>query len=228
MNSKAVQCIDNQYFLVYDWIDGVSLQSSQINNLHCDRIGAILADLHNTDFSALEIFYDHLDNLKETDWTLYLHKGQESGQEWVNLLNQYIEKLFIWSAKAKKSSETLADEKVISHRDLEPKNVIWFQGNPIIIDWESAGYINRTHDLIETAIYWSINEIGSIERERFLAFINGYQKQLGILCTDWRVVLEHGYLGKLDWLEYSLKRSLWIECTDENEQRWEHLKYQAH
>jgi hypothetical protein len=33
------------------------------------------------------------------------------------------------------------------------------------------------------------------------------------------MILTNGYLGKLDWLEYSLKRSLWIECTDENEQQ---------
>ncbi|MNJ01381.1 hypothetical protein D3C73_1609960 [compost metagenome] len=32
------------------------------------------------------------------------------------------------------------------------------------------------------------------------------------------MVLEQGFLSKLDWLEYSLKRSLWIECADENEQ----------
>ncbi|MNI99931.1 hypothetical protein D3C73_1591450 [compost metagenome] len=33
------------------------------------------------------------------------------------------------------------------------------------------------------------------------------------------MVLVNGFLGKLDWLEYSLKRSLWIECTDEEEQQ---------
>ena len=32
-------------------------------------------------------------------------------------------------------------------------------------------------------------------------------------------VLSNGLNGKLEWLEYSLKRSLWIECTDEEEQK---------
>jgi aminoglycoside phosphotransferase (APT) family kinase protein len=96
---------------------------------------------------------------------------------------------------------------------------MWYQENPKIIDWESAGYINPMHDLIETSIYWSVNELGSIEKERFIAFISGYQKRVGVLQADWRMILEHGYLGKLEWLEYSLKRSLWIECTDEKEQQ---------
>lgn len=73
--------------------------------------------------------------------------------------------------------------------------------------------------LLETAVYWSVNELGSIEKGRFIAFIDGYKKRFGVLQADWRMILEHGYLGKLDWLEYSLKRSLWIECTDEKEQQ---------
>ncbi|WP_332871746.1 hypothetical protein [Paraliobacillus zengyii] len=34
----------------------------------------------------------------------------------------------------------------------------------------------------------------------------------------WSIVLENGFTGKLGWLEYNLKRSLWIECSDEVEQ----------
>lgn len=71
--------------------------------------------------------------------------------------------------------------------------------------------------MIETAIYWSVNEKGGIDKEKFLAFVGGYQKHFGIIDADWRMVLEHGFLSKLDWLEYSLKRSLRIECTDEKE-----------
>jgi hypothetical protein len=33
------------------------------------------------------------------------------------------------------------------------------------------------------------------------------------------MVLSSGFTSKLGWLEYSLKRSLWIECTDEKEQQ---------
>jgi len=219
IEGKFMQSIDNQFYLIFDWIEGVSLKSNQINNVHCEKIGSILADIHKTDFSQLEITYDHIENTKETDWNHYLYKGRELSSVWVGLLNQVIEKLFVWSTKAKRSSVMLATKMVISHGDLEPKNVLWYQENPIIIDWESAGYINPMHDLIETAIYWSVNELGGIDKERFLAFIGGYQKKVGVFQADWRMILEQGYLGKLDWLEYSLKRSLWIECTDEKEQQ---------
>ncbi|MFS1511599.1 phosphotransferase [Chengkuizengella sp. SCS-71B] len=67
---------------------------------------------------------------------------------------------------ANNAAKLLASNTVISHRDLDSKNVMWNQDNPVLIDWESAGYINPMQDLIETAIYWSENEIGSIDKKR--------------------------------------------------------------
>jgi Ser/Thr protein kinase RdoA (MazF antagonist) len=219
IGGKLLQNIDNQFYLVFDWIDGYILTSNEITNVHCEKIGSILADIHMTDFSQLENTNALNDSKKEeTDWNFYLDKGLENNSVWVNLLQENTEKLFTWSTKAKIATRMLTSEKVISHRDLEPKNVMWYKDNPIIIDWESAGYINPMHDLIETAIYWAVDVLGSIDKERFLTFISGYQKRTGVLQADWRMVLERGYLSKLDWLEYSLKRSLWIECSDEKEQ----------
>ncbi len=47
-------------------------------------------------------------------------------------------------------------------------------------------------ELIETAIYWSENEIGNIDKERFLAFIDGYKKIWSIKSK-----LENGII---EWL----------------------------
>jgi Ser/Thr protein kinase RdoA (MazF antagonist) len=218
-NDTFLQEIDNQFYLVFDWVEGKSLTPNEINIVHCEKIGAILADIHMTDFSELGIIHDWADNGQLTDWNYYLEKGQENNTEWVNLLLENIDKLFDWHAMVYQSAKLLAADMVISHRDLDPKNVMWNQDNPILIDWEAAGYINPMQDLAETAIYWSENETGNIEKERFLAFIRGYKKSCGTLQANWRMVLVNGFLGKLGWLEYSLKRSLWMECTDEEEQQ---------
>lgn len=217
INGKSIQNIDTQSYLVFDWIEGDTLKSHEITASNCKKIGSILAMIHKTDFSAIEN-NNYLNNTKVIDWNFYLSKGKEGNIVWVNLLEENIKQLNIWCDNAKRSSRLLASEMVISHRDLEPKNVMWTKESPIIIDWESAGYINPKHDLIETAIYWSMNELGSIDKERFSAFIEGYQEYCGLIDADWRTVLELGFISKLDWLEYSLKRSLRIECADENEQ----------
>lgn len=218
INDTFIQNIDNQFYLIFDWTEGRSLKSHELNLNHCKKIGSVLAEIHKTDFAGIKVLDDPFDKIKGTDWNFYLNRGRESNSVWVNQLNENIEQLYMWSDKAKKTSRTLASELVISHRDLEPKNVMWIQENPIIIDWESAGDINPKHDLVETAIYWSMNDTGGIDKDKFKAFVSEYQTHYGKMDADWNMVLELGFLSKLDWLEYSLKRSLRIECTDNEDQ----------
>jgi Ser/Thr protein kinase RdoA (MazF antagonist) len=218
-NGTFMQEIDNQFYLVFHWVDGKSLKSNEISNIHCEKMGAILADIHMADFSKLGIVNHGANNTQIIDWNYYLQKGQENNAVWVTLLLEIIDKLYQWNDKANKSAKQLEANMVISHRDLDAKNVMWREGNPIIIDWESAGYTNPMQELTETAIYWSENERGDIIKERFFAFIAGYKKRYGALKANWTMVLENGFSGKLGWLEYNLKRSLWIECTESEEQQ---------
>lgn len=211
--------LDKQFYLVFDWVEGRSLKSNEINATHCEKIGGILGDIHRMDFSELKLINEWTDNEELIDWNYYLQKGKESKSVWVSLMQQNIDKLYEWNAQANRVTSLLASNMVISHRDLDSKNVMWSKDNPIIIDWESAGYTNPMQELTETAIYWSENEMGTVDKERFLAFINGYKKGYGKLHTNWREVLEEGFSGKLGWLEYNLKRSLLIECTDKEEQQ---------
>lgn len=218
-NGNSIQEIDGQFFLVFDWVKGKSLKVKEIDKVHSVKIAEILADIHMTDFSELTIVKDCTYNPQSIDWNYYLQKGQENNSEWVNLLLENINNLYDWTAQANESAKLLSSNVVISHRDLDPKNVMWIQDNPIIIDWECAGYVNPMQELIETAIYWSEEETGGIDKERFLAFLRAYRNRVGVLQANWRMVLTNGFLGKLGWLEYSLKRSLWIECTDAEEQK---------
>ena len=219
INGDVLQKVDNHFYLVFDWMEGESLKPYEINNIHCEKIGTILAEIHKADFSELSITNDGFDNGQSTNWNYYLQKGKENSSEWVKLLLENLDNLSNWNSKAICASESLSSNMVISHRDLDSKNVMWNQYNPVLIDWESAGYIHPMQDLIETAIYWSENEKGDIDKPRFFSFISGYKKRYGELQADWRIVLANGFSGKLGWLEYNLKRSLWIECTDEEEQQ---------
>lgn len=216
---KFMHEIDNQFYLVFDWLEGKSLKPGEINTAHCERMGSILADIHTMDFSELGMCHGHADSKALTDWKYYLQKGKENNAPWVNLLNNNITELYDWNTQANAAQKHLTSDLVISHRDLDPKNVLWVQDNPIIIDWESAGYANQMLELTETAFYWSENEKGNISKERFLAFINGYKKRCGTLKADWRIVLSGGFSGKLGWLEYNLKRSLMLECAGEEEKQ---------
>lgn len=211
--------IDSQFYIVFDWIESETLKPNEIKCSHSEKIGSILADIHGTDFSELHIKKDLGNNEQSVNWKYYIQQGQISHAEWVESLLGIVDKLYEWSSLAYKANRLLSINLVISHRDLDPKNVLWNKDEPVFIDWESAGYVNPMHDLVETALYWSKDKTDNIVKERFFAFINGYKMKGVEIQEDWTTVLENGFLGKLGWLEYNLKRSLEIECTDEEEQK---------
>lgn len=210
---------DSQFYLVFDWIEGKTLKDNEINIEQCKVIGAILANMHRIDFSELELADDYSSKETLIDWNNYLYKGHKIKAIWVNDLINIIDNLYDWCDKVNYASKSLDLNTTISHRDLDPKNVIWYKNNPIIIDWESAGFINPMFDLLETAMYWSRTVTGKLDKDKFISFLDGYKEKSDVLKVEWKFVLDKGFQGKLRWLEYSLKRSLLIECTDAKEQQ---------
>lgn len=219
INGNFLHEIDGQYYLVYDWINGRSLKENEIYINQCNIIGEILAKIHGTDFSEAGILNNWSDKEKLIEWDSFLRIGQHERAEWLQLFDENMGKINDWNIAANQAANILSSEMVISHRDLDPKNVMWNLDDPIIIDWEAAGYVNPMQELIETAVYWSENEAGNIDKEKFCAFIQGYMKQAGKRNMNWREALNSGFLEKLEWLEYNLKRSVGIECSDKQEQQ---------
>lgn len=148
-----------------------------------------------------------------------MRKGRQSSAVWADSLLAVMDELYDWGRKANAAHQLLSSDMVISHRDLDPKNVLWRDNQPIVMDWESAGYIHPLVDLAETARYWSEDNQGSLDTDRLKAFLDGYQQIRAITGRGWRTALENGFLGKLDWLEYNVKRSLRMEIASDEEQQ---------
>ncbi|WP_113927911.1 aminoglycoside phosphotransferase family protein [Bacillus sp. P14.5] len=219
INGTQLQKFEDQYFLVYDWIIGKTKPLSELNSNHARLIGSLLGEIHNSDIALCNIKMNIPQKHPAHKWNIYLQKGKENHSAWTGLLAENSTSLYKWSAAAEKAAPILSSDLVISHRDLDPKNVMWNDSTPVIIDWESAGFIHPMQDLLETALYWSVNDIGELQEDSFSSFLKGYKSKGKELTADWKSVLDAGYSAKLDWLEYNLKRSLWIECGDKEEQQ---------
>ncbi len=218
-NNKAVQTIDGQHYLIFNWCNGTHLFGDDISIEHCEKMGKILANIHMTDFSSSGLTNLVSSNEINYDWNFYLNKGIESNAVWCDLLQKNIENLYKYNKSAENATVTLSSDMVISHADLEPKNTMWINDEPYIIDWEAAGFVCRYHDILETALYWSRDIKGNLVKDKFITFIKSYKSVCSDLDNNWEYALNMGYSGMLGWLEYSLKRSLWLECSDEDENR---------
>lgn len=216
---NSVQEVDDQFYLIYDFKEGQSLKLNEITPEHAYKMGEVVAKIHDTDFSDLNIVNDNSDETRIFIWDRLLESGIEQNIEWQDLLNEKMDFIKSISDKMNEAYLELSAQTIICHGDLDPKNTLWHDDTPIIIDWESVGYSNPYHDFLDTALYWSENSGSLIDYNRLSAFIAGYKSSRIIDYSDWEKVLYSGYSAKLGWLEYSLKRSLGIECNDPEDQK---------
>ncbi|WP_340004020.1 aminoglycoside phosphotransferase family protein [Paenibacillus sp. FSL K6-0276] len=220
-NDRFMHEVEGQFYLLFPWVEGKSLPSDEIDIECCKKIGEILAKIHKIDFSTL---LDHpIENLEAVNastvcWNEYALKAKQDGLGWSSLLFDNLNQINHWEQLVDSSAEQLLNHMVISHRDLDQKNVLWDEHHiPIIIDWEAAGPIHPTQELIDVALYWSSSESASESKDAFCTLINAYRDHGGEIYANWSDVLNYGFRGKLEWLAYNIRRSLGLESTDDTE-----------
>lgn len=132
----------------------------------------------------------------------------------MGILEQNIDLLYELNGKSNESIEYAKNNLIISHTDLDRKNVMWQEYKPFIIDWEASGYINPTIELTQVAWCWSGGDVKKLDYDKFKIVINSYKKgaKEGIDKNIEKLIYADLY-GGLGWLNYNFKRSLCIENT---------------
>ena len=218
IQGKNIIEVDGSFFVVFDWLDGKSVFAPDISEYHCEQIGRMLGKIHAAQIK-IDTMVENLDIRKIYDWDLFIDKAKQCDSEVLDLLQEYLEKIIKWDRNAVYSLREISKNQVISHRDLDPKNVMWNNNGPYIIDWESAGYVNPYQELIEVLNYWIQNESGKYDRDKLDALMTAYTDINDISNVNWEAVLCSSFDGMLGWLEYNLKRALGLEGTGKNDQQ---------
>lgn len=208
--------LNGKYFMVFHWLEGVSIFPPDITKAHCHAIGSTLGKIHQLNLSVPTITKEK-SHPSIYNWQQYYILGQEQKASWINLYAQVLDRLILWNNRAYDAKLRSSENMVLSHRDLDPKNVMWKHDTPYIIDWEAAGYINPYQELLEVLNYWADSGNGELNEQNFNSLLHAYRKYMRIDNVDWDCILDSGFDGMLNWLEYSLKRALGIESSDEEE-----------
>ncbi len=228
LDGKKMQCMDGQYFYLYEWYDGKALKSEEITPYHCEKIGGILAKIHGLQLSQpivaeQEAGLEAVEKLREEkyereelhiDWDGYIEKLAEKNPELSKLLQENRALLYESQDKGNEAIKNLPATVAICHNDMDSKNVLWSGEDCRIIDLECLSYSSPVMELYELALCWSGYEVCNIDFNLFQSFIRTYEKAGGILPTDWETIY-YSNNGRLEWLEYNIKRALGIECSDE-------------
>ena len=213
-NGVKMQYINDRYFYIFDWVDGKALSSDEVTQEHCKIIGEILAHQHkieqiNKDFNRKEV---------NIDWDSYINIATDKCPEIVEILTANRDMLYKYQNDGNLALHNIAKVAVISNGDMDNKNVLWTNGKPSIIDLECLCYGNPQMELFQLALCWSGFWDFRIDYKLMTAFIKSYIRICGDSKVSWQD-LYYSNMGKLEWLEYSIKRALMIECEDEEERQ---------
>ena len=212
-NNSKLQLLDGQYYYVYEWYDGVSLKDKDIKKIHCEKIGNVLASIHNISLRKEK----WVEEKKNINWNYYINLAKEKNSIIYDMIYDKLDLLNNSMLNGNKVVDKLPNYAAICHNDLDSKNVLWSNNNFKIIDLECLGYSNPYLELFSLALCWSGYESCNIDYDLFLAFINSYFNN-SVLSKDidWES-LYYANNGRLEWLEYNIKRALMIESSSNEE-----------
>jgi Ser/Thr protein kinase RdoA (MazF antagonist) len=211
--------LDNMYYMVFDYVDGKILKDDEITAEHCKKIGNVLAHIHSLDYKEIGLEPNVVEYKRLYDWESYANNPNFSRMSYRDLFLRNYKKYNSMLKRANQRLNSSNKNQTICHSDMDPKNVMWNDDNPIIIDWECAGVSNPERELLEDALCWSGFLSNNFSEEKFVAIFKEYSKYRSIDDIEWFDVICGNLVGRFGWLKYNLERSLGIISNDEEEMK---------
>lgn len=219
---KHVVELENTWFMVFDWLEGKSVFAPDITADHCEKIGELLGKIHSAGVKVDDLAPER--KVREVFEWKKLHKswentdieGETSSKE-LSILADYLPEIINLDKETVASLQKSSSHQVISHRDLDPKNVMWQGDKPHIIDWEAAGHVNPYQELAEVLNYWITDADGNYNFEKFGALMLAYTSYVDAGGVDWESVLLCSFDGMLGWLAYNVKRAAGLLGNEEED-----------
>lgn len=211
---KQVITVEEKHYMLFPWVEGKSIHPPCLTSAHCEKMGDVLGRMHAARVQVEEL---EKEAPKEThlDWQLPLLTP--SNEAWAKAIREAVPQLERWLKEANGAVMRLSEHQVISHRDLDPKNVLWVKDDPWLIDWEAAGFINPQQELMEMLFYWADDGRGNLQETLFLSFLRAYERHVSLRHVHWDDVFCACFLAPLEWLHYNVRRSCGMEGQGEQE-----------
>ncbi len=218
---KQVHEWQGKYYMFFPWLEGSSVFPPELTPKHCEAVGTLLGKIHFQNVSV-EGVKPEADVGIMYPWKEYLSMAENKNlkqAEWFEVYQDALEDVLQLNKSACEAQHKLANKQVISHRDLDPKNIMWQGEIPFVIDWEAAGYVNPFQELLEVINYWADDGKGGLQKGHLEALLQAYGKHMSFQDVDWEPIFAGSFSGMLGWLEYNVKRALGIEVSGDEDIR---------
>ncbi|ONI70152.1 aminoglycoside phosphotransferase [Kribbella sp. ALI-6-A] len=184
--------------LVHRWVEGEKVPEAPVPAAYGFEIGEILARLHALDVKWTNV---PIEEPASRDWPELAERAAETGQPWADELASRVE-TFLAIAHFVDTCER-PGPVVLTHRDIQPWNLLARDGRPVLLDWELSGPLDLAGELGSTALSLAKGPgFDDIQPASFRSVVDGYVAGGGALPPpgpSWFVFLIGGWLGFTRW-----------------------------
>ncbi len=211
LDGQKMQEMDGEYFYVFRWQEGRITDWQNITAEQCRAAGNIQGRIH-----ALQPTEEHAEPaVSDIGWHSYAEEAVRLGSPVAELLRENEQLLYSAQDELNRARRALPDIVCITDEDMDPKNVMWHDGKPVVIDLECLDYGNPVSHALQLSLQWAGITTCSLEPAKMEAFFDGYLEAYDNGFRDYAGVLGLAYTW-IEWLEYNITRALG-KCRDESE-----------
>lgn len=214
IGGKKMQNVEGHFFYVFHWQSGKIADWNHISKEQCYKAGNILGRIHAIE--PKNVAYQSPE-LSRIDWHGYVLKAKEKESEIATLLEDKEELLIYVEKELNKARASLPAMSCVSNEDMDPKNIMWDNGNPWVIDLECLDYGNPISHVMQLALQWSGIVTCEMNIDNMVAFFDGYLEAYDNCFRGYSDVVGVAYTW-VEWLEYNIQRALG-NCVDEAERK---------
>ncbi|MEV4539513.1 phosphotransferase [Asanoa sp. NPDC049518] len=188
----------DEHVLVHRWVEGEKVPEEPVPPAYAFEVGEILARIH-----ALDVAWNHVesDEPAARDWPELAERATATGQPWAGELADRVE-TFQAIARFVDTCER-PGPVVLTHRDIQPWNLLARGGRPVLLDWELSGMLDLSGELGSTALSLAKGPgFDDIRPAVFREVLDGYVAGGGVLPPpgpSWFAFMIGGWLGHTRW-----------------------------
>lgn len=217
-NGEHLLLIDGIGFLVYPWVGAIVLDKDTVSETHALHIAKILAKMHLVDLKVDELKDPEFDVHDDATIIDLVALAKTQRLPFALALETNLNTLLDINHKYHKAVIPLKKHTVVSHGDLDQKNVLWDNADdPILIDWESARKLSPTYEIVNAALDWS-GILSNFNKSLFSKMLMAYNDAGGNIEGD---IIEAGLYGVLgnwiNWMVYNIKRAATSEDPEQKQ-----------
>jgi aminoglycoside phosphotransferase (APT) family kinase protein len=199
---------------LHRWVDGRTHDPGPASRPVAEWAGRVLATLHGLDPRPVEVGgLPSRDRETVERWPELVSLAQDARARWAGLMVQAEPVIRTIAALADEAGE-FGEPEVMSHGDIDQKNIVLSPAGPVLCDWDSAAPHAPRQELVDAAMSLAAWKRFHVARAVIASYEAATGRQVSVNAAD----LGPSMLSSLDWIRFNVERALGVRSASPHEQ----------